>query len=234
MAGTSAKYIKKDLFPTLIIMTAAALSLILPLTIFKSVLLVFLLYHIGCCLLLPSIHKIGFEKLGFKAFLQFLGFDQCNLKISFLIGIGHGLFILVFTVAGYFMFQEAPFLMNIGRSLSQWGATSSNKWAIVVFMIVFNGVVEEVFWRGYALKRLLGVLRPWTAILVATIFYTSYHLATILTFFRFTLISLEIILSIFAAGLLWGWMRWRFNSLWAPVIGHGLATLGYMLVYLWL
>ncbi len=121
---------------------------------------------------------------------------------------------------------------DIAVSLEQWGISQNLKWIIFILMVLFNGIVEEIFWRGYTYEKIKNHLNKWLAIFVVTSFYTSYHLATVLTFFKVSYLGFQIVLFIFIAGLIWGWMRYRFNNIWASAIGHTLATIGYMTVYL--
>ena len=99
-------------------------------------------------------------------------------------------------------------------------------------MVIFNGFVEEIFWRGYTFGKLGKHLNKWYTIVVITVFYTSYHLATILTFFNISYLSIQMVFFVAIAGFIWGWMKYFFNNLWASAIGHTFATIGYMSIYL--
>jgi membrane protease YdiL (CAAX protease family) len=130
------------------------------------------------------------------------------------------------------VFKDKLLTGEITFSLEQWGVSKENKWIVFIVMVLFNGVVEEIFWRGYTYGKIGDRLNRWLAMFIVTSFYTSYHLATILAFFKVSYIGLQIILFISAAGFIWGWMRHHFKNIWASAIGHTLATIGYMAIYL--
>jgi membrane protease YdiL (CAAX protease family) len=218
--------------PVIIIMALASLSVIIPLTVFSNVYAVFFLYYIGMCLLIPLADLMFVRKLSFIDTLNFIGFNNENRKGSMYAGLTHGLLASSLMIAGFFVFREAFTSDDIVKSLAQWGVMGSTKWIIFFLMVLFNGIVEEIFWRGYTFGGLKGVLKKWSAILIVTFFYTSYHLATVLTFFKVSFIGIQIVVFIFIAGLLWGWMRYRFNNILASTIGHTLLTIGYMIIFL--
>lgn len=223
---------KNKISPTIIIMALASLSVIIPLTILKNVIIVFVLYYLGICIAVPMIDLLVFKKLSFKDSLNFLGFSKANSRKSVLIGFAHGIMFFIITVGGFFIFKDAFVSSDVVKSLSNWGITGSDKWIVFLLMVLFNGIIEEVFWRGYTFSKIDSVLSQWPKIVLVTAFYTSYHLATILTFFNLSLISVQMILAVFIAGLVWGWMRINYRNSWASTIGHALATFGYMLVYI--
>lgn len=214
------------------IMALASLSVVIPLTVFKNVAVVFIIYYLGMCLTVPIIDLIIIRKMSFKDFIQFLGFRKGNRGNSILVGVGHGFIFFAFTIVGFFIFKNFFISSDIFKSLTGWGISAASKWTVFFLMILFNGIVEEIFWRGYALGKLKIHLGQWLTIAIVTIFYTSYHLATVLTFFSISYLSIQIVLFIFIAGLVWGWMRFFYNNLWASVIGHTLVTIGYMSIYL--
>ncbi|MGI6669777.1 MAG: CPBP family intramembrane glutamic endopeptidase [Acetivibrionales bacterium] len=109
------------------------------------------------------------------------------------------------------MLKDMFLAADIAGSLEQWGVSGEIKWLVFIVMVLFNGVVEEVFWRGYTYEKIGDRLNKWLAALIVTLLYTSYHLATILAFFKLSYISLLIILFVFAAGFIWGCMRYHFN-----------------------
>lgn len=213
-------------------MALASLSVIIPLTVFNNVYAVFFLYYIGMCLLVPLTDLMLVRKLSFIDTLRFIGFKNENRKGSVYAGLVHGLLVFSIMIAGFFVLREAFTSSDIVKSLAQWGVTGSIKWVIFFVMVLFNGIVEEIFWRGYTFGRLKDILKKWPAILIVTFFYTSYHLATVLTFFKVSFMGIQMVVSIFLAGLLWGWMRYRYNNILASTIGHTLLTIGYMIIFL--
>lgn len=223
---------KKKAIYTIIIMALASLSVIIPLTLFSNVYAVFFLYYIGMCLIVPFIDLLLYRRLSFTEALRFLGFRRENRKKSISTGLIHGSIILILMMGGFFAFREVFISSDIVSSLAQWGVSGSKKWVLFFLMILFNGIVEEIFWRGYTYGRLKDILQKWPAILTVTFFYTSYHLATVLTFFKVSFMGIQTVIFIFLAGLLWGWMRYRFQDILAATIGHTLLTIGYMTIFM--
>lgn len=216
----------------LIIMALASLSVIVPLTFFRSVITVFFIYYIGMCLIVPLVDLVLVRKLSASDTIHFLGLKNVNSIKPIFAGSIHGFIFLAFTVGGFLLLKDKFLSSDIAVSLEQWGVSQNLKWIIFILMVLFNGIVEEIFWRGYTYGKIKNHLNKWLAIFVVTSFYTSYHLATVLTFFKVSYLGFQIVLFIFIAGLLWGWMRYKFNNIWASAIGHTLATIGYMTVYL--
>jgi len=223
---------KERVSTIILVMALASLSVIIPLVIFENVIAVFILYYIGMCLIVPFVDLILIRRIGLNDAIRLLGFAKANIKISLFVGLLHGITIFVFTICGFVIFEEVFVTSDIATSLEQWGVSENIRWIIFILMVLFNGIVEEIFWRGYTYGKIRNQLNKWFAIFIVTFFYSSYHLATVFTFFKISYISIQIVLFIFAAGLIWGWMRYRFNNIWASVIGHTLVTIGYMTIYL--
>lgn len=223
---------REKIYHILIIMSLASLSVIIPLAIYRNLIAVFLLYYVGMCIVVPFIDLVIVKKLSLSEVISYLGFENVKLKSSILIGLLHGFVFLSFTIGGFFALKDTFLASDIAVSLEQWVASQEIKWVIFIIMILFNGVVEEIFWRGYTYGKIRDQLNKWLATFVVTLFYTSYHLATVLAFFKISYIGLQIILFIFIAGFIWGWMRYHFENIWASTIGHTLATIGYMTIYL--
>lgn len=213
-------------------MSLASLSVIVPLAVYRNLAAVFFLYYIGMCIAVPLIDLLIIKKLSFSKTASYLGFSKANIKSSVLAGMFHGFVFLSFTIGSFIVLKDVFLASDIAVSLEQWGASGNVKWIIFFLMVLFNGVVEEIFWRGYTYANIGNQLSKWVAIFTVTLFYTSYHLATVLSFFGFSYIGLQIIVFIFIAGFVWGWMRYYYKNIWASAIGHTLTTIGYMTVYL--
>jgi uncharacterized protein len=224
---------RKSFIVSLLIMAAASLSVILPLLLLRSVILVFVLYYFGMCLLLPFVDLLIIKKQSLQKTWQFLGFGSRNVKRSVQMGLVHGILFFGATLAGFYLLYDSFMVGDVAASLSAWGVTADNNRLVLLIVVLFNGVVEEIFWRGYAYGRLLNIMGKWTTILIVTLFYTSYHFATVLTFFQFSILSMQMVAAIFFAGIIWGWMRYKYGNIWASVIGHTFATIAYMTIY-WL
>jgi membrane protease YdiL (CAAX protease family) len=226
---------REKIYHIFVIMSLASLSVIIPLAVFRNLAAVFLLYHIGMCIAVPLIDLLAVKRLSLAEVINFLGFNKANFKSSVQVGLLHGFVFLSLTIGSFFVMKDVFLASDTAASLEQWGVSreaKAAKLAVFIIMVLFNGIVEEVFWRGYTYGKIGNQLSKWAAIFVVTSFYTSYHLATVLAFFKISFVGLLMILFIFTAGLIWGWMRYHFQSTWASAIGHTLVTIGYMTVYL--
>ncbi len=222
----------KEISTAFFIMILASLAVIIPLTVFNNLLLVFIFYYLAICLVVPLIDLLVVKRRPINECLQFLGFTDENKKRAIVFGILHGMAILGFTTGGFFVFRDFFMSGDIATTLRSWGVGDEAKLLIFLLMVLFNGMIEEVFWRGYLYEKFGDYFSRWFIIIVVSLFYMSYHLATVLRFFSLSFMSILMVLFIFIAGLFWGWMRYYFKNIWASVLGHTLATVGYMVVYL--
>ena len=49
--------------------------------------------------------------------------------------------------------------------------------------------------------------------------------------FHAAAVTLLFLVTIFAAGCFWGWLREKYGTVWPALLGHAGATAGYMIVY---
>jgi membrane protease YdiL (CAAX protease family) len=229
----------KEFIVTLIIMTLAVLSVVIPLTVFHNVFGVFILYYGVMCLLIPVLDLTLVQKLSFRDSLSFLGFTGINVRPAIVFGLGHGILIYLITLSAFFFFPDQMLAnKNVITAIRGWGVSGWKTILLTIIMLLCNGIIEEIFWRGYVFEKLKSAggpfQCPWPTIFLTAAFYTSYHLATVLTFFHLSPVSIILTLSIFVAGLGWGWLKNYYQNLWVTAIGHFLATAGYMTVFCWL
>lgn len=84
---------------------------------------------------------------------------------------------------------------------------------IGLLLFVLVGPSEEIFWRGYLQRRLsayLGAQKGWLA---TTALYALVHIWTL---------NLILMLAAGVAGLVWGWIYQRQQSLVAVIVSHAL------------
>ncbi len=117
----------------------------------------------------------------------------------------------------------------LGITLTVQASTMTDVWwrAPVSVLIAFqNGFLEECLVVGYILTRLRQLdVRPWGAILLASVLRGSYHLYQGYGGFAGNLVM----------GLVFGYVFLRWRRLWPLVIAHGLidtvAIVGYPLLH---
>ena len=76
---------------------------------------------------------------------------------------------------------------------------------------VFVPIMEELMFRGFVLDLASEVYSKWTAILISAILFALIHPLYILT-----------VLNAFWAGLIYGYVRMKTNSLWPSILLHSI------------
>ena len=221
---------KLKMITTIILSLLASLSIFLGVGVFKNVIVTFVLFHIIVCLLIPLFDLIFAGGKTPSEAAKVLGMK--NLEQGVVPGLSLGLVFSVSIFLFFYFFSDS--IMDAGQIrelLAVWNVGSMNIVLFLFFMIVANSILEEVYWRGYIFSRLKGMTTTRNIILFTSLFYCSYHLITTLYIFP-VVYSLLLTLVVFIAGLIWGYLRDRYDSLAAPVISHLLADLSIMLVYL--
>ena len=133
-----------------------------------------------------------------------------------------------------FAFGHEAFLAgrDITAALAAWGITPKTAPLMLAFMILGNGASEELYWRGWLQTRLRAGHRIVFAVPVGAAAYASYHLVTVTSFAPGPAVVFLFMAGIYGAGVLFGWLRERFGTVWPPLLAHTGATAGYMAVYL--
>lgn len=82
---------------------------------------------------------------------------------------------------------------------------------IGILMLLVIGPGEEFFWRGFLQRHFQDRLGKWQGFILATIIYTGVHILTG---------NVMLILAALVAGLFWGWLFMRYNSMLMNIISH--------------
>jgi membrane protease YdiL (CAAX protease family) len=109
--------------------------------------------------------------------------------------------------------DDAPgFMIDVLKSAEADGAL----WFLVIAFCVAAPVTEELFARGFLYRGWSeSFLGPVGAILLSSAVWTALHLQYDWYFFG----------EVFSIGLLLGYLRYRFHSIWLTIILHGLNNL---------
>src|SRR6266404_4406541 len=134
---------------------------------------------------------------------------------NLLIGVGS----LAVLVAGWDLLSRATgrevapgFMGDVLKSAQADGAL----WLLVIAFCVAAPITEEFFARGFLYRGWSeSFLRVPGAILLSSLVWTALHLQYDWFFFG----------EVFSIGLLFGYLRYRFQSTWLTVIVHGLNNL---------
>lgn len=120
-------------------------------------------------------------------------------------------------------FPVAFSLQNeLGYRLLNMSDTPAGIVIYLLFSIFVIGLGEELFWRGFVLKKILNRMPRHTAIWITAVLFAAIHcyIFTILPF-----AAGVIFLGLIAiAGACWGYLFIVFNNLWPAAISHGIAA----------
>lgn len=83
-------------------------------------------------------------------------------------------------------------------------------------LLLLIGPAEEIFWRGFAQRRMQHRFGPLMGFLVTTAVYAVVHIWA----FNFMLLMAALI-----CGLFWGWMYLKYKSVWPGLISHAVWDL---------
>ncbi|MFH0905735.1 MAG: CPBP family intramembrane glutamic endopeptidase [archaeon] len=224
----------RKLFISLLLIFAP-LSVILTLLIFKNAFITFLVYQLFICLVIPIIDLIIISKNNFRESLIVIGIKKENSKHSISNGLFFGIIFFLIIIASYYVFKDKFLDINrINLVLASFGITTASFTFILMisFIVIFNSILEEVFWRGYLYYNLLTKLQlsKINIILLTSFFFTSYHVFTIISFLGFNIVSTFAIICLFLISLFWGYLRFKFDNLISTIIIHFFCSLGYILI----
>lgn len=119
--------------------------------------------------------------------------DQQPFKIYIMYGVISGVTLFGLFYLGNILLHmmDLPLKGSVAKLYKQMSPTQIWQY-IVLFLIIIPG--EEIFWRGYILKRLLGRMKILPSILLSTLLYTSVNIYSG---------SSHLILASIIAGLVW-------------------------------
>jgi uncharacterized protein len=83
-------------------------------------------------------------------------------------------------------------------------------------LLLLIGPAEEIFWRGFAQRRMQGKFGAWKGFLLTTAVYGFVHIWA----FNFMLLMAALI-----CGFFWGWMYLKYKSVWPGLISHAVWDL---------
>ena len=203
---------------TFILLIGPTLMIFIGLQVFGSVEATFLLFY-GWLLAVPLIDR-SFPTERFKM----------NSK-TVVLGAGSGLLFLLFIYGGLHWLHV--YLMDVDRLrvlLLEWGFSGRGELWLALVLLVANPILEEVYWRGYIYEKLRKNGSGKDTIFITAIFYTLYHLLSVIPIFE-GVYGMIAALPVLIAGLFWGYIREKTASITAPIIGHALSDLGIVMVY---
>ncbi|NIS79455.1 MAG: CPBP family intramembrane metalloprotease [Anaerolineales bacterium] len=108
--------------------------------------------------------------------------------------------------------------LSLGFNALVQGGWTRLGWGIITWLgaIILIPIVEETFFRGYLCRALVEKIGSWPGILLQALLF-SFHPGHWVQ-------GWPHLMSIFAFGILAGWLIDRFGSIWAPIGAHAFAN----------
>ena len=130
-----------------------------------------------------SIKKSLTENFNFKTF-----------KKNFIKILTIGLFLGIIYLDAYLIFKGYLNLNSIANTLSQTISVSASNIIIIgLYIIIFNSLFEEFFWRGFIFKEINNLINPITTPILTGIAFSLHH---IIFYYNFLPTSLTVIATI--------------------------------------
>lgn len=207
----------------IILLIGPTVMIFIGLPVLHNVPIAFFLFY-GWLLAVPLITTYQSKKNIFRMNLLF------NKK-SVLVGIISGLICLASIYYFVVIFQSSVLnIPQLQQQLLEWDFSGAKVLLLILVLILINPILEELYWREFMYNRLLHKFGSVKTIIIASTFYSLYHLIVVTEIFTFPFNVLAV-LPVFLAGIMWGIFRIKLNSIAAPIISHSLADIGIMLVY---
>ena len=80
-------------------------------------------------------------------------------------------------------------------------------------LLFWIGPAEEIFWRGFAQKRLADKVGDYKALIITSLVYASVHIWSG---------NIMLLITALICGLFWGWMFLKYKSLVPALISHAI------------
>ena len=227
---------------------AAPLAVIVSIEALHSAWWAFATYQIAICLIAPAIESrlAGRTWREHATLLGLLSPRMANgsnhdvaprsLPLAIVLGLVTSLVTGTFLVLTRDRFLDPE---RLESTVAGWGVAPEQVLAMLVFMAVFNGAAEELFWRGYIPGR-VALARPGTrppvtlTVVLPAILYASYHATTIRHLVGDVSGVVLMTGSVLGGGLFWGWLRQYTRSVWPSLLSHAGGVLAYLAVHIWL
>ncbi len=137
-----------------------------------------------------------------------------RLRFQVLAGVGVG---AVLGLVEYFILRPTP--IEVGPDVF------SNVLYLVVVMMVFVGLTEELLFRGLLQSYMVDLMPKWQAVHLTSLIFGLFHIGW--------LNPMEVVFA-YAAGAVFGYLLIKTGGLAAPVVAHGFGNIVLYMVAQWL
>lgn len=138
----------------------------------------------------PLFYRSVIDKKTFKSSLfENFSFERFKKNIFIVIGVGIGLaaiYLMNYLVIRQFLRGE-----TIVSQLNQLASINKrNILFIGLYIILFNSILEEFFWRGFLFKELRELINPWMAHTLTGIGFSFHHIIFFIGWFELPFLML--------------------------------------------
>lgn len=153
-----------------------------------------------------------------------------NGKRSFFYSVIIGLASFMTIVAAFFLLREELSLNLIARQIAEGNVlTPATIIAVGFYIIFFNSLLEEFFFRGFIFLNLYELKHKKMAYLYSGILFGIYHIGIFKTWFNDQVIALSL-MGLIVIGLVFGRLNTHNHNILNSWIAHALADLAIMLI----
>ncbi|HEY5583227.1 MAG TPA: type II CAAX endopeptidase family protein [Ruminiclostridium sp.] len=177
--------------------------------------------------LLPIGYSIVDRQISLR---QLLSFNKNSIKVAVCLGVGVYIFILgaYFILVPYFDFSKVTVALQ-----NNIGVNKDNFVFVAIYISFINSLLEEFFFRGISFLTLKRVASRKVAYIFSAAAFAFYHVAILTSWFSLALF-LILIVSLFAAGLIFNWLDEKNENIYVSWTVHMCAnfainTIGFML-----
>jgi membrane protease YdiL (CAAX protease family) len=199
----------------------------------QSLFVTIIVFHLIVCLGIPFFH--GWWEGGLREHWRQAWQGGFIDKKGAAVGVASGFLLFMGVVSGIWLLLQAGADAEwIRFTLRRWGVTERWLWLFAIYMIVGNSLLEELLWRGFVLQRLLSGVSRWKAILASSFFFALYHLVLGVVLFGWVWGAIITCL-VFAVGVVWACMKYRYPSVYPTWFSHLFADFGLITaLFIWI
>ncbi len=168
--------------------------------------------------LLPISYSLFDRQINFR---KLFNFNKNSMKLSAFLGAGVYIFILgaYFILTPYFDFSQVTIALQ-----NNIGVNKENFIFVAIYISLINSLLEEFFFRGISFLTLKDLLNRKISYLFSAATFALYHIAIMTSWFNLSLFII-LIVSLFAAGLIFNWLDEKYNNIYVSWTVHISANL---------
>ncbi|MBC23231.1 MAG: CPBP family intramembrane metalloprotease [Phycisphaerae bacterium] len=119
---------------------------------------------------------------------------------------------------------------RISQAMREAGLDQPLRYILMAtWLTVSNSILEEYVFRWFYISRLIVLVGPGSAVILASIFFTIHHVIVLSAFFAPPVVILCSI-GVFIGGVAWGICYLKYRSIWPGAVSHAVVDAAVMLI----